>query len=142
MQAWLGFLTGVLVVVGLVLIFSAAAGIAYYGLAVQIEVALAIIVFVTAGILGWIFYVGFKAQYRRIKTGKEALIGAVGVVTTPLNPKGEIRVEGEFWQALTQDCPLNVGVEVDVVGMEGMFLVVKPTSKKLNSSKPQITCEG
>ena len=130
MHAWLAFLAGALVVVGAFLILAADLGIAYYGLALQVEAAIAIILLVFAGIFAWLFYVGVKAQRRKIKTGKEALIGAKGVTTTELAPKGEIRISGEFWQAITKDGIIPVGQDVEVVDMEGMFLVVKPAQQK------------
>lgn len=130
MHAWLAFLTGVLVVLGGLLIVSASIGIQYYGLALQMEVVLAIVLLVIAAIAAWLFYVGVKAQYRRVKTGKEALIGAKGVATTDLKPKGEVRVLGDFWQATAKDATISNGQEVEVVGMEGMFLVVKPAEQK------------
>ena len=55
---------------------------------------LAVTLIVVALIIAVIFYVGVKAQFRRVKTGKEALIGARGVATTDLKPKGEVRVMG------------------------------------------------
>ncbi len=128
MHAWLAFLAGVFIVIGAVLIFGVGLGIPYYGIAVQIEAAVAIVLLVAAGLTAWLFYVGVKAQYRRIKTGKEALIGAKGVVTTELAPKGVIRVSGEFWQATTKDGSVPVGEDVEIVAMEGLFLVVKPAS--------------
>ncbi len=129
MHAWLAFLAGALVVIGAFLILSADLGI-YYGLAVEVEVTIAIILLVFAAIFAWLFYVGVQAQYKKIKTGKEALIGAKGVVTTELAPKGEIRLGGEFWQATTKDGIVPIGQDVEVVSMEGMFLVVKPVEQK------------
>jgi membrane-bound serine protease (ClpP class) len=126
MHAWLAFIAGVLVVFAGLLIFGAALGIAYIGLAVQVEVVLAAALLVAASITIWLLYVGVKAQYKHVKTGKEALIGSRGVVTTALTPKGEIRIAGEFWQATTKDGQVPVGVDVQVLALEGMFLVVKP----------------
>jgi membrane-bound serine protease (ClpP class) len=137
MHAWLAFLAGILVVVGGLLIFSASLGIAYYGLALQLEVAIAIILLLFAGIAVWLFYIGVKAQHKRVKTGKEALIGAKGVATTDLKPKGEVRVLGEFWQAIAKDTTIANGQTVEVVCLEGMFLVVKPAEEKLNSPECQ-----
>jgi len=77
-----------------------------------------------------IFYAGVKAQFKRVKTGKEALIGARGLATSDLKPKGEVRVMGEFWEATAKDTTITVGQAVEVVGMEGMFLVVKPAEQK------------
>jgi membrane-bound serine protease (ClpP class) len=126
MHAWLAFIAGILVVVGGLLILSASLGIVFYGLALQIEVAIAIILLIIAGIAAWLFYIGVKAQHKRVKTGKEALIGSKGVASTDLKPKGEVRVLGEFWQATTKGVPIVNGQPVEVVDMEGMFLVVKP----------------
>jgi membrane-bound serine protease (ClpP class) len=126
MHTWLAFLAGILTVIGAFLILAGSIGISYYGLAVQFEIALAFVLLLIAGISAWLFYVGIKAQYKRVKTGKEALIGAKGVVTTTLNPKGEVRVSGEFWEAITKDAAILSGQDVEVVDLEGMFLVVKP----------------
>ncbi|MCJ7793657.1 hypothetical protein MUP42_01855 [Candidatus Bathyarchaeota archaeon] len=130
MHAWLAFLIGVLVTIAAILFFAALSGTTYYGIAIQVEVTLAVTLFVIALIVGWIFYVGVKAQYRQIKTGEEALIGAKGIAATDLKPKGEVRVMGEFWQATAKDTTIAVGQVVEVVGMEGMFLVVKPAEQK------------
>ncbi len=136
MHAWLAFLAGVLIVASGSLITSASLGIAF-GLAIEIVVVLAIILLFIAGIAVWLFYAGIKAQYIRVKTGKEALIGAKGVATSDLKPKGEVRVLGEFWQAKAKDVVIASGQAVEVVCLEGMFLVVKPTEEKLNSPKCQ-----
>ncbi len=53
-----------------------------------------------------------------------------GIATTDLKPKGEVRVMGEFWEATTKDAIIAAGQPVEVVGMEGMFLVVKPAEQK------------
>jgi membrane protein implicated in regulation of membrane protease activity len=37
---------------------------------------------------------------------------------------------GEFWEATAKDTSIVVGQAVEVVGMEGMFLVVKPVEEK------------
>jgi membrane-bound ClpP family serine protease len=131
MHAWFAFIIGVLVVIGAFLFFAALSGTTYYGIAIQIEATLAVTLLIIGAILAWIFYVGVKAQYSTVKTGKEALIGAKGVATTDLKPKGEVRVMGEFWQATAKDTAIANGQAVEVVGMEGMFLVVKPSEEKV-----------
>jgi membrane-bound serine protease (ClpP class) len=136
MHVWLGFLAGILVVAAGVLIISASLGIAL-GLSLEIEIILASILLVIAGIAAWLFYAGIKAQYKRVKTGKEALIGAKGVAVTDLKPKGEVRVLGEFWQAIAKEAPIANGQTVEVLCLEGMFLVVKPSEEKLNSKECQ-----
>ncbi len=130
MHAGLAFLIGILVTIAAFLFYAAISGTTYYGLAVQVEVTLAVTLTVVAIIVVLIFYAGVKAQFRRVKTGKEALIGARGIVTSDLNPEGEVRVMGEFWEATTKDAIIAAGQPVEVISLEGMFLVVKPAEQK------------
>ncbi len=130
MHAGLAFVIGILVTIAAFLFYAAISGTTYYGLAVQVEVTLALTLIIVALIVAAIFYVGVKAQFKRVKTGKEALVGAKGTATTDLKPNGEVRVLGEFWQATTKEGEINMGQTIDVVGMEGMFLVVVPTEQK------------
>ena len=126
MNAALAFLIGVLVAIGIFLLFAAFSGMTFYGVGVPLAVAF----FVVALIIGLIFYAGVKAQFMRVKTGKEALIGARGIATSDLNPKGEVRVVGEFWEATAKDAPIAAGQAVEVVSMDGVYLVVKPAEQK------------
>lgn len=130
MHAGLAFIIGILVTIGAFLFFAALSGTTYYGIAIQVEETGAIALFIIAVIVAWIFYAGVKAQFKRVKTGKEALIGARGLATSDLRPKGEVRVMGEFWEATAKDATITVGQAVEVVGMEGMFLVVKAVEEK------------
>ena len=131
MHAGLAFVIGILVTIAAFLFFAAISGTTYYGLAISVELTLGVTLIVVALIVAIIFYVGVKAQFRRVQTGKEALIGAKGIATSDLKPKGEVRVMGEFWEAITsKDGEIITGQTVEVVGMEGMFLVVKPVEQK------------
>ena len=130
MHAGLAFVTGILVTISAFLFFAAISGTTYYGLAISVELTLGITLIIVALIVAVIFYMGVKAQFRRVKTGKEALIGSKGIATTDLKPKGEIRVMGEFWEATAKDITISAGQAVEVVGMEGMFLVVKIAEQK------------
>jgi membrane-bound serine protease (ClpP class) len=136
LHAWLALIAGLLVVAAGLLIISASLGLAF-ALAAELVLALAIILIVIAVIVAWLFYTGVQAQYKRVKTGKEALIGAHGIVTTDLKPKGEVRVLGEFWQAIAKEGEIANGTEVEVLCLDGMFLVVKVAEEKLNSPECQ-----
>lgn len=130
MHAGLAFLIGILATIAAFLFYAAISGTTYYGLAVSVELTLGITLIIVALIVAVIFYVGVKAQFKRVKTGKEALIGSKGVATSDLKPEGEIRLMGEFWKATAKDTTIASGQAVEVVGMDGMLLVVKPTEQK------------
>jgi membrane protein implicated in regulation of membrane protease activity len=130
MQVSLGLLIGVLIAVGAFLLYVAFVGISFIGLTADGEAALAATLFAVAAIILVIFAEGFKAQFKRVKTGREALIGAAGTATTDLDPKGEVRVMSEFWEATAKDAKIPVGARVEVVGMDGLTLVVKAAEQK------------
>ena len=131
MHQALSFLAAVCIVIAVLLLFSAFQGASYYGVTPQAQLALALVALVVAVIIVWMVYKAAQAKVSKIKTGQEALIGSVGVAVTDLNPKGEIRVLGEFWQATAKEKWINNGENVEVVGMDGMFLIVKPVEEKV-----------
>jgi membrane-bound serine protease (ClpP class) len=66
-----------------------------------------------------------QARRRPAATGKEELIGQVGIVRQPLDPTGLIFVHGELWQARTQGERLERGTPVRVNAIEeGLVLDV------------------
>ena len=126
MHAWIA----VMAAIGILVLAAAFTYAASSGATSQITIALVVIAAVLLAIAAFLVYAAAKAQYAKVKTGKEALIGAEGVAVTDLKPKGEIRVNGEFWQAIAKDAPISNGQPVKVMGMEGMFLQVKPAEEK------------
>jgi membrane-bound serine protease (ClpP class) len=73
--------------------------------------------------------IGVRAMRRPPVTGSEGMVGLVGVAKTALNPRGQIAVHGELWEAMS-DRPVEAGVTVVVTGIEGLKLRVKSTSEK------------
>ena len=129
MHVSLALVIGVLVAVGVFLVYVAVVGATLVGLTATDEAALAATLFVVAAIVILIFAAGFSAQFRRVKTGKEALIGAKGIATTALEPKGTVRVMSEFWEARAETS-IAAGSEIEVVKLDGMTLVVRAAEQK------------
>lgn len=71
---------------------------------------------------------GVRAMRRPSMTGSEGMVGLVGIVRVPLAPRGKVFVRGELWDALSQE-PAQPGDPVEVIGIEGLTLHVKPTAK-------------
>ena len=70
---------------------------------------------------------GMKAMRRRPMTGREEMVGLVGIVKTALTPHGQLAVHGELWEAVSEE-PLQPGEEAEVTGVDGLRLRVKPLS--------------
>ncbi len=76
-------------------------------------------------------------HWRKV-TGSEGMIGAEGKVVKPLKPRGAIMVKGERWKAISTSGDIEVGADVEIIGIEGLTLTVKRKSTdKANQSAAQ-----
>ncbi len=61
----------------------------------------------------FLIVIAIRAHAQRASTGKEGLIGEVGVAQTKLSPEGKVFVHGEIWQAeASEDLPPGTKVKV------------------------------
>jgi membrane-bound serine protease (ClpP class) len=67
---------------------------------------------------------GIRAQRRRVQTGRDAMIGALGVARSELAPEGTVFVQGELWKAETAGGVIPAGQPVRVTGINGLRLKV------------------
>ena len=66
-----------------------------------------------------------RAAQRGLEPPPSPLIGALGIVTTDLAPRGTVHVQDEVWTAVTEDDNLiKIGERVKVVKAEGTILTV------------------
>jgi membrane-bound serine protease (ClpP class) len=73
----------------------------------------------------------FRTSRWRVSTGREGMIGEIGVVRRPVtgDSPGMVFVHGELWQALPEDPdggPLETDTEVEIVGFRRSAVVVRP----------------
>ena len=90
---------------------------------VEIELGLLVVFGVIIGL--YVRWVIGPIRRRAKLTGIEAMKGKPGVAITDLNPKGEVRVEGEIWRAESISGDIEKGKCVIVKYLDG--LVVKVT---------------
>lgn len=67
-----------------------------------------------------------RARNRPVVAGKEHLLGARGTAAEAFDSKGSVYVSGEVWTAVTEE-PVGSGQAVEVTGMDGLTLHVKPS---------------
>ncbi|MBI4321225.1 MAG: nodulation protein NfeD [Chloroflexi bacterium] len=95
----------------------------------EVSVSPLLIAIMTAGIAAF-FVLVLRAvlQSRRtpVVTGIQGLIGHTGVAISDLMPAGIVRVDGEQWSALAETEPIRAGEEVQVTGVAGVTLKVRP----------------
>ena len=87
---------------------------------------LAILMAALAIYSGVMYRVGRQTFFIRPKVAADNIIGSEGRVTKPLAPEGYVKVQGVLWRAMCNERELVVGDEVEVIGIEGLRLIVKP----------------
>lgn len=60
--------------------------------------------------------------------GLPTMVGSRGKVATSLAPGGLVRIKGELWGAISIDGRLSKGEAIEVVGEDGLKLVVRKVS--------------
>ena len=76
-----------------------------------------------------LFFIGvisiaLRAQMRRVITGGEGMIGAVGQTVTAVHESGKVLIRGEYWNAFSRT-PIEKGKKVAVVGVRELQLEVE-----------------
>ncbi|HXR24631.1 MAG TPA: NfeD family protein, partial [Candidatus Binataceae bacterium] len=72
-------------------------------------------------------YLAMRGRRRRATTGREGLIGQIGVVREAIAPgaPGRLFVHGELWRAVSA-VPLDTGARAQIAAVQGLELVVNP----------------
>jgi membrane protein implicated in regulation of membrane protease activity len=79
--------------------------------------------------VGWfvmsafLYVVGIRALDRKPIDGPDSIIGKKGIVVQALNPKGQVKINGELWGA-ESDENIDTGEEIIVTGHSGIKLMV------------------
>ena len=63
---------------------------------------------------------------RRKVVGAETMIDREAVVITPCRPRGQVRIDGEIWEARC-DAGADEGDAVRIVNRDNLVLIVEPT---------------
>jgi membrane protein implicated in regulation of membrane protease activity len=86
-----------------------------------------IVAFVVVTLLWFVELYGWSRTVRKQRraVGAETLIGQEAVVTVTCRPQGQVRLDGETWEARCQ-AGASQGDRVRVIGRDQLVLVVEP----------------
>lgn len=92
-------------------------------LRVSWEVIMLVVIIIVVFVV-FILTLGIKAQFKKVVSGKEGLIGEIGIAKTDIDESGgTIFVHGEYWSAIS-DKPVKRGRKVKVLEIQGVVLKV------------------
>jgi len=66
-----------------------------------------------------------QAQKQPTVTGQEGLVGGLALARSRLNPNGVVFLQGELWDAVAVDGPIEPGEQVEILALDGFCLQVK-----------------
>jgi membrane-bound serine protease (ClpP class) len=87
------------------------------------------IAFVVGSLMFLVVTYVVRARREKIATGREGMIGEVGVAATDLTPDGKIFVHGEYWNAHA-DGTVERGARVRIRAVDEMRLLVEPARRE------------
>lgn len=90
---------------------------------VSLWVILPVVISITVIFLGAMYY-GLKIRQKKPISGAEGLIGDTGVAETDVLNGGKVFVEGEYWDAWSDE-PIKGGEKIKVVELKGLRLKVE-----------------
>ena len=108
------------------------AGILYREEGHDVPIAVIIIVAVALGAFVWFASHKVLGSYRSqpVRTGYEELNGASAEVRSPIDPEGQVFVQGSIWRARLAEgeAPVPVGGRVTIESVDGLTLIVRPAA--------------
>ncbi len=80
----------------------------------------------TAAFFIFVVGAGLRAQFLPVRVGKETMVGKSTSAIQRIDANtGKVFIEGEYWNAVS-DVPVESGQQVEIVGISGLTLKVKP----------------
>ena len=94
----------------------------------RVHLVTALAVSIPLGLItAFLMSIAVRARRNKIVTGKQGLIGEIGIAQTMLAPSGKVFVHGELWDAVST-IPIPAGEKIVVRQVDGLTLRVDPVA--------------
>ncbi len=86
-----------------------------------------LVAIVVAGMIDILEVIVFRmwSQRKKARVGVQMLVGRTAVALGAISPSGQVRVDGEIWEARSES-PVAGGADVVVRAVDGLTLLVTP----------------
>ncbi len=82
------------------------------------------VTFTTAAFFIFAIAMALRTHRQKITTGKEGMIGEMGVAVTNIDPEGEVKIHGEYWIAQSDE-KIKKDQKIIVIKVDGLKLIVE-----------------
>ena len=100
-----------------------------FGIELPLAVLIAVMV-AWAAFSTFLFIFTTRTLKRQALVGLPTMIGSRGKVASSLVPEGMVRIRGELWGATSAEDSVDKGEEIEVVGEDGLKLVVRKVAAR------------
>jgi membrane-bound serine protease (ClpP class) len=93
-----------------------------------LQVSWQVVIVMTVLMLLFFFVVvgaAIRAHMRKVETGEQGMLGVTGRALNALSPNGNVLAAGERWRARAVEGSIGEGESINVVGQEGLRLLVR-----------------
>ncbi|HET7743487.1 MAG TPA: NfeD family protein [Gaiellaceae bacterium] len=90
-----------------------------------------LVAIVVGGLIDILEVIVFRwwSRKKKARVGVQMLVGKTAVALGAIAPRGQVRVDGEIWEARSES-PVSRGDEVVVGAVEGLTLLVEPPGQE------------
>ncbi len=69
-------------------------------------------------------YMALRTHRKKVTTGKEGIIGEIGIAVTNIDTEGQVKIHGEYWKASSKE-KIKKNERIMVVDVKNLELIVK-----------------
>ncbi|HDQ00605.1 MAG TPA: nodulation protein NfeD, partial [bacterium] len=94
---------------------------------ISVHLPLSLVISVTAVTSAFFIFAIFMAlrtHRKKVTTGREGIIGEIGIAINNFKPDGQVKIHGEYWKATSSD-KIKANDNVIVIAVEQLKLVVR-----------------
>jgi membrane-bound ClpP family serine protease len=93
--------------------------------------ALILLAFATYAVT--LYTVGSRSLVKKALPGLTNMVGLQGKASSRLEPSGQVKIEGEIWEAKAQGGTIPGGAKIVVVGQSGLKLIVRLARQNISN---------
>lgn len=102
---------------------------------ISLWVLVGVVAFIAAVFVGlWALILDDRRKRVVAPSLEERMKGKVGRTQTALNPEGTVQVESELWSARSESGAIAARTSIEVMDVDGLFLIVRPEAVLLPAS--------
>ncbi len=94
---------------------------------ISIHIPISLIISVTLAISAFFIFamaMAVRTIRKKVTTGKEGIVGEIGIAVTDIDPEGQVKIHGEYWKACSAE-PIKQNEKIVVIDVERLQLIVK-----------------